>query len=90
MNIFTFFLFIIDKFYALKNRQRVSESTLYFLSLGGGVFGAFIAMLATKHKLQKSTFYFIQVAILLAWIIGIYIVLSNLEQIQYALGKLSQ
>jgi len=88
INIFTFLLFIIDKFHALKNRKRVPEVSLYFLSLGGGIFGALLSMLLTKHKLKKSGFLYIQVAIFVAWVTAIFLVLSNLQSIQEALGQL--
>lgn len=90
INIFTFFLFIIDKIYALKNRPRVTEITLYFLSLAGGIFGAFIAMIAVKHKLKKSGFLYLEILILITWTISIYFIITNLEQIQYTLGQLTK
>lgn len=88
INIFTFLLFAIDKYYALKNRKRVAEVTLYFLSLAGGIFGAFVAMLLVRHKLKKNGFFYIQIAILITWTIAIYLILNNLEAIQLALKEL--
>lgn len=90
INIFTFFLFLIDKFHAIKERKRVPEFTLYFLSFAGGIFGAFTAMLITRHKLQKNGFLYMQIAILIVWVFAIYFVLHNLDAIQTALRELTK
>ncbi len=89
INIFTFILFIIDKIYALKNRKRVPELSLHFFSIAGGVFGALIAIIATKHKIRKKVFLSIQELIAIIWILCIYYVLKNLEAIQQTLQSLS-
>ncbi|DAB31177.1 MAG TPA: hypothetical protein CFH79_10450 [Sulfurospirillum sp. UBA11407] len=88
LNIFTFFLFVIDKIYALKEKRRVSEITLYFLSFAGGVFGAFIGMILARHKLKKNGFLTIEFFILILWIVCIYFIANNLEAIQIALKEL--
>lgn len=88
INVFTLFLFSIDKYYALKNRKRVSEASLHFLSLAGGIFGAILAMIGMRHKLQKERFLYIQLLILFFWLISVYLVIANLEQIQNALAIL--
>jgi len=89
INIFTFFLFIIDKYYSLKERERVPEMSLHFFSFAGGVLGAFLAMLIARHKIKKRRFLSIQGFIALVWAVSIYYVLSNLEAIQTALQSIS-
>ncbi len=89
INIFTFLLFIIDKYYSLKDRKRVPELSLYFFSFAGGIFGALIAMLITRHKIRKKLFFIIQSFILFIWIVSIYYVLTNLEAIQQTLQGLN-
>jgi len=89
INIFTFFLFIIDKYYSLKDRERVPEMSLYFFSIAGGVFGAFMAMFVARHKIKKRLFLSFQSFIMLIWIVSIYYVLSNLKTIQNALQGMS-
>lgn len=90
LNIFTFFLFIIDKYYALHERQRVSEVTLYFLSIAGGIFGAFLGMLLVRHKIKKNGFLLIQILILIFWTITIYEVLTHLDILIEALKELTK
>ena len=86
INVFTFFIFIIDKYYATKDRKRVPEMSLHFFSFAGGVLGAIISMIVAKHKIRKKLFLSIQVAIALIWIFAVYYVLTHLEAIQKALN----
>ena len=44
INIISFILMFIDKRKAVHNKYRIKESTLLFISLLGGCFGAFISM----------------------------------------------
>ncbi|HIP30172.1 MAG TPA: DUF1294 domain-containing protein [Sulfurospirillum arcachonense] len=89
INIFTFLLFGIDKYYSLKERSRVPEISLHFFSIAGGIFGALIAMLAFKHKIRKKLFLSTQGVITIIWIVAIYYVLTHLEAIQKGLQGLS-
>jgi len=89
INIFTLFLFIIDKYNSTKDRNRVPEMSLHFFSFAGGVLGALIAMFGVRHKMKKRLFLVIQIIIAFIWLFSIYYVLSNLESIQNALQSLS-
>ena len=89
INLFTFLLFSIDKYYSVKKRKRVPEISLHFFSLAGGIFGALIAMVVVKHKIRKKIFLSIQIIIAIIWVISIYYILTNLETIQNALQSLS-
>jgi len=89
INVFTFLLFVIDKYHSIKERKRVPEMSLHFFSIAGGVFGAFIAMIVAKHKIRKKLFLSIQGFIGIVWIISIFYVLTNLEIIQNALQSLN-
>jgi uncharacterized membrane protein YsdA (DUF1294 family) len=89
INIFTFFVFTIDKFYSLKKRNRVPEMSLHFFSIAGGFVGALLSMVITKHKIHKKQFLTIQGIIMILWIICIFYVISNLELIQKTLEGLS-
>lgn len=55
-NLFTFFLFYVDKRRAIKNKSRISERTLLVLSFIGGGIGAWIGMRWFRHKTQKLKF----------------------------------
>lgn len=56
VNILTFLLFLLDKFKAEKNKWRISEGILLFMSFLGGATGALIGMVVFKHKLYKKKF----------------------------------
>ncbi len=56
INIFTFIIFGIDKYKAIKNKYRVKEKTLFILSIIGGFVGAILAMKIFRHKTLKPSF----------------------------------
>ncbi len=89
INIFTFLVFLIDKYHSVKKRKRVPEISLHFFSIAGGVFGAFLAILVAKHKIRKKLFLSVQGLIGIVWTISIFYVLANLESIQNALQSLN-
>ena len=55
LSLFTFFLFGIDKWKAVRHKWRISEATLLFFSFFGGI-GGFAAMLLFRHKTRKWKF----------------------------------
>lgn len=58
INIITFAVFGIDKKKAIDGKFRISELTLFVLSLLGGSLGGFIAMHTFHHKTKKWYFKF--------------------------------
>ena len=68
INIITFAVFGIDKKKAIDGKFRVSELTLFVLSLLGGSLGGLIAMHTFHHKTRKWYFKFGIPLILMAWI----------------------
>lgn len=58
INIITFVVFGIDKKKAIDGKFRISELTLFVLSLLGGSLGGFIAMHTFHHKTKKWYFKF--------------------------------
>ncbi len=56
MNAFAFFQFWKDKKRAIRHRRRVPEWVLFWLSAGGGCFGAYISMRCFHHKTYKGKF----------------------------------
>jgi len=86
INIFTFFLFFIDKLYAIKNRKRIPEMSLYLFSFAGGAVGAVVGMIVTKHKIRKKSFFAFQGLIFLLWILFAYYALTHIEIIRRALS----
>ena len=56
INIFSFILFAIDKQKAKKNKYRIPEAWLFFISLIGGSLGGLLSMNIMKHKTSKISF----------------------------------
>ena len=56
MSVLTFFIYVIDKSAARNNRWRVRESTLHYLAILGGWYGALFAQQFIDHKSTKKTF----------------------------------
>lgn len=81
INLFTFILFIIDKYNATKDRTRVTEVSLYFLAIAGGFLGALLAMLVARHKINNKAFLFWQLLIAAIWVIAIVYVINNSDKI---------
>ncbi len=82
INIFTFFIFSIDKYHSIKDRKRVPEMSLHFFSLAGGIIGALLSMLIFRHKIRKKVFMLAQIVILLLWMLSTYYIFTNFETIQ--------
>jgi len=78
INIISVLIFCIDKYQAIKTKQRVPEKFLHFLELLGGVFGILITMKIIHHKSSKSQYYSITYLILFIWIIAIYFFRDNI------------
>lgn len=56
VNILTFILFGLDKKYAIKNKWRIKEFTLFLLCFIGGVIGGMVGMRIFHHKTNKNHF----------------------------------
>jgi len=56
-NFITFAIMGIDKRKAVKNKRRISESTLILLAFLLGSIGIFVAMLMFRHKTKKALFW---------------------------------
>ena len=68
INIITFAVFGTDKKKAIDGKFRISELTLFMLSLLGGSFGGLVAMHVFHHKTRKWYFKFGVPLIFLAWV----------------------
>jgi len=73
INIISFIIMGLDKLFAIKNKRRISENTLLFLSIIGGVFGTTLGMIIFKHKIRKPKF-LILIPIIL--ILTIYLIIK--------------
>ena len=56
INLLAFILFFLDKRRAMGHRRRISEETLFFVSVLGGSIGAYSAMRLFHHKTHKVMF----------------------------------
>lgn len=65
VNVLTFVLFGLDKWFAVRGMWRISERTLFTVALLGGTAGALLGMSAFRHKTRHKTFTLGMPAILL-------------------------
>ena len=74
INTFGFVLILIDKVKACKNKWRIKENTLLFISIIGGSIGELLSMLLFHHKTKKNKFIiFIPLLIIIQVIIYLYL-----------------
>ena len=57
INLFAVVIYGIDKRRAIKDKWRISESTLLLVALIGGGLGALAGMKLFRHKTQKAKFF---------------------------------
>ncbi|MBP3706693.1 MAG: DUF1294 domain-containing protein [Clostridia bacterium] len=69
---------VVDKQKAIKRRLRISEKTLFALSIIGGSFGFFLAMQTVHHKTKHTKFMLGIPLIILVQALGIYFLLTKL------------
>lgn len=74
INVLTFLLYGIDKYRAKKSKWRVKEATLIWLSVLGGSVGAWVGMKVWHHKTLHKKFKYGIPMILLAQIIGAFLI----------------
>ncbi len=56
LNLFTFILMGLDKTFAIKQRNRISERNLLSLAFLGGSLGMYFGMIVFHHKTHKMLF----------------------------------
>lgn len=69
INIIGFIICFIDKYKAKRNKYRISENKLLFVSFIGGCFGFFIGMFLFHHKTCKLKFIILIPIIIVIWIV---------------------
>jgi len=67
----------IDKWLAVHQKNRLSETFLLCIALVGGSIGALIGMLLFRHKTAKLSFLWKFFGILILQILAVYLLLSN-------------
>lgn len=74
INLVGFFMMGIDKLKARKHRRRISERTLFIVSIIGGSVGVFAGMYTFRHKTRHNAFVIgIPVIVALQIIVGVLI-----------------
>lgn len=68
INIIAFFIYGIDKYLAIKKAYRVSEYSLFILSIFGAPLGSILGMKVFHHKTRKPLFWIVNVVSLIIWI----------------------
>ena len=69
INIFSFIIYGVDKLLAVKKLFRVSEYSLFILTIFGGGIGSLLGMKVFHHKTKKKVFWIINIIISVIWII---------------------
>ena len=68
INILAFIIYGIDKYNAIHKKYRVSEYSLYSLSIFGGPIGSLFGMRVFHHKTRKILFWIVNIISLIIWI----------------------
>jgi uncharacterized membrane protein YsdA (DUF1294 family) len=78
VNIFTFFIFGIDKMKSRHtNKRRIAEKKLWFFCLIGGSLGGLLAMKFFRHKTKKVSFQSVLILILALQIGLIFFIINK-------------
>jgi len=83
INIGGFFIFALDKFLAIQNRERISEKKLHFFSILGGFLGTSLSMIIFRHKTAKSSFINKHITIIFLWIIWLVIYFTQIDELNF-------
>ncbi len=78
INVFTFYLFGLDKYRAGRRKKRISEKNLFLAALAGGTPGALAGMYIFRHKTTHRKFTMGLPALLLAQTVAVIIVINNI------------
>lgn len=74
VNAVAFLFYAVDKLWATLNYRRISEMTLFAISICGGALGALIAMFVFKHKTSKRQFWLVNIICLIIHIIILWLI----------------
>ncbi|MBQ8131745.1 MAG: DUF1294 domain-containing protein [Bacilli bacterium] len=69
INLISFITYGLDKYFAIKQKQRVPEKVLILLSIVGGSIGSLLGMILFHHKTKKIKFITLNPIILVIQII---------------------
>ena len=72
INILAFFVYGVDKYLAVKGKYRISEYSLFILSVFGGGIGSILGMRVFHHKTRKILFWIVNILTLLVWFLILF------------------
>lgn len=72
ISIITFIIYGFDKLMAKMKKSRIRETTLLTLSIIGGAFGGFLAMLLFSHKTRVNRFIIVNLFMIVLYIFLVY------------------
>ena len=77
MNIMAFAMYGLDKYYAKRDKWRISEKNLLLVAYLGGSVGAYMGMKTFRHKTKHAKFTIgVPVAIVLHIAIAVYVIIG--------------
>ena len=77
INVVTAIVYAYDKLAAPRGGRRIRERTLWILCLLGGVLGAWIVFFGMRHKTQHQSFWAVQIAASVLWVVLIAVVVTG-------------
>ncbi len=77
INFIAFCAFGVDKFCAIRQKQRIPEATLLALCLLGGALGAAVGMILFHHKVSKPKFRYSVPALFIFYLIAIFMIMRE-------------
>ena len=77
INVITAIAYAYDKLAAPRGGRRIRERTLWILCLLGGVLGAWIVFFGMRHKTQHQSFWVVQSAASVLWVVLIVAVVTR-------------
>ena len=77
INVVTGAVYAYDKLAAPRGERRIRERTLWILCLLGGVLGAWIVFFGMRHKTHDQSFWVVQTAASVLWIVLIAAVVTG-------------
>jgi uncharacterized membrane protein YsdA (DUF1294 family) len=77
INVVTAIAYAYDKLAAPRGGRRIRERTLWILCLLGGVLGAWIVFFGMRHKTRHQSFWVVQSAASVLWVVLIVAVVTR-------------
>ncbi len=77
VNVVTAVVYAWDKTRARRGNRRIPERTLFLLNLAGGFIGAWIVFFGMRHKTLHRSFWFVQSAATVLWIVIVVVIATR-------------